>query len=490
MTPQWLLLLALTIPLIAAALISALDRHPNLRESVTVVASLLLCAVNLMLLNLWQNNVYPALSLTEPIPGLEIAFSVNGLGIIFAVLASSLWGVTGIYAIGYLRSHNEHHQTRFFMLFAIAITGVMAVAYSANLFTLFIFYEFITICTYPLVTHTKTEPAKLGGRRYLLILMGTSIGFFLPAIVYVWSTTGHVSFTIGGILPAGTSPIAITLLMLFFLFGIAKAGLMPFHKWLPGAMVAPTPVSALLHAVAVVKAGVFSIAKVVIYIIGPDNVLGALGYDLLLLLPIVTIILASLVALTRDNLKERLAYSTISQLSYIILGLLLANSAGLLGANLHIVMHAMAKITLFFAAGAILVTTHKARVSELNGLAKQMPITFVFFTIGCLSIIGLPLFGGMWSKWYLLQGAIAQSSTIGWIAMTTLLVSSLLNISYLLIIPINAWCKAPLHDVAFKEAPKSCLIAMAIPTLLTVILFFYPLPLMQILDLALSGAKP
>jgi multicomponent Na+:H+ antiporter subunit D len=271
-------------------------------------------------------------------------------------------------------------------------------------------------------------------------------------------------------------PAWVLPLLALFILGIGKAGVMPLHRWLPSAMVAPTPVSALLHAVAVVKAGVFSVVKVVVFIFGTDFITESGANEILLWFPLVTIVLASFIALGKDNLKERLAYSTVSQLSYIVLGVMLATKNAVVGASMHIAMHAFGKIALFFAAGAILVTMHKKAVSELDGMGKAMPFTFTVFTIGTLSILGIPFFGGMWSKWYLLSGTLGYQSSdfMYWTVLIALSLSTLLNTYYLLSIPMRAFfINNPLYT-EIQEAPKACLIGMAIPTLLTLYLFFDP----------------
>ncbi len=474
---SYVLMLTLLLPIFGAVVISKLGKVPNIREGVTLLTALSLFTLNIYLLIHQQDAIQAGFIVAEPIDGLAISFAFNAFGVMFALIASGLWIATSIYAMGYMRAHKENHQTRFYTLFAVAIAGVMAVAYSENLFTLFIFYEFLTISTYPLVTHSGNRDAKRGGRKYILILMGSSILFFLPAMIITWYTAGSLEFVQGGMLKGSLDSAYVLPLLLLFILGISKAGVMPLHRWLPAAMVAPTPVSALLHAVAVVKAGVFSVVKVVVFIFGTDFITASDANDLLILLPAFTIIAASLIALTKDNLKERLAYSTISQLSYIVLGAMIANQLAIVGASMHIAMHAFAKIALFFAAGAILVTTHKKYVSQLDGLGRQMPITFTIFTIGSLSIIGLPFFGGMWSKWYLLSGGIQfeGSQFVYWIILITLSVSSMLNIFYLLSIPMKAFFTVPSNEkTQIKEAPIACLIGMAIPTVMTIYLFFDP----------------
>jgi multicomponent Na+:H+ antiporter subunit D len=462
----------LGVPLLGALLVALSGRWPNLREAVTLATGGVLLTVVISLLPGVLAGDRPSVILIETLPGLPIALSAEPLGMLFALIAASLWIVTSIYAIGYMRGHHETNQTRFYAAFAVAIASTMGVAFADNMFTLFLFYEALTISTYPLVTHAGTEEAKRGGRTYLGILIGTSIAFQLLALGWTWSVTGTLDFTEGGIFSGDTPAWLIGVLYALFVFGIGKAALMPFHRWLPAAMVAPTPVSALLHAVAVVKAGVFTVLKVTVYLFGLDTIVSAAANEWLLYVAGATILLASLVAMTRDNLKARLAYSTVSQLGYIVLGALLATQLGILGGSMHIAMHAFAKITLFFAAGAILVAAHKTEVSQLDGLGRQMPLTFAAFAIGALSIIGLPPFAGLWSKWYL---ALATIETGHWVLLGVLLLSSLLNIAYLLAIPARAFFCAPAEaSTGIKEAPTACLIAMGITSAACVYFFFFP----------------
>ena len=478
--PTHSLLLSMLLPVLAVFGIIILDRRPNLREAVSIGISVLVIALVFNLYRLFNNGVAVEFSLIEILPGFAIAFKLEALGMLFALVAASLWLVTIIYAIGYMRSHHEENQTRFYACFAIAISSVLGVAYSANLFTLFIFYEVLTLSTYPLVTHAGTEEAKRGGRTYLAILLGTSIAFFLFAIIGTAVVAGTLDFTPGGIFPEGTSTTIASLLLVLFVFGVGKAAIMPFHRWLPAAMVAPTPVSALLHAVAVVKAGVFTLIKIGVFIFGLEFMNTLASTDFLLYLAGASVVIASLIAMRQDNLKKRLAYSTVSQLSYITAGVLLATEAGIVGGAMHIAMHAFGKITLFFCAGAILVSLHKTRVSELRGIGWQMPITMLAFLIGTISIIGLPPGGGTWSKWYLLTGALdAQHIVI----MGVLMVSSLLNIVYLMPIPILAFmpvAKKAEVKPPLQEAPWPSLLALSFTALMCIALFVYPQPLYEL----------
>ena len=396
----------------AAAVVSNLifRNSPNLRDGLTLGAAIATFLVVLNILATVGNTTTETFVLFEVMPGLDLAFSVEPLGMMFAILASGLWIVTHVYGIGYMRGNNEDDHARFFACFSFAIFSVMGIAFAANMFTLFLFYEVLTLSTYPLVAHKGTLAAVKGARTYLSILIGTSIGLQLVAVIWTYAIAGTLDFTRGGILEGLIAGPAVAILLALYAFGIGKAALMPFHRWLPAAMVAPTPVSALLHAVAVVKAGVFTMLKVGIYIFGIDF-LAATGASVWLMwLAAFSIIASSVIALTKDNLKARLAYSTISQLSYITLGVALATSMGILGGSLHVVMHAMGKITLFMCAGSIYVATHKTNISQMTGLGRAMPITFIAFLIGSLSIIGLPPLGGSWSKWLLIMGCLLYTS--------------------------------------------------------------------------------
>ena len=483
---EQLIILSILLPLLAAGLIILADKRPNLRETITLITASIVAIVVTTLTMRVLAGERPAFDLFEVVPGINVGFSIEPLGMLFALVAATLWLVTSVYAIGYMRGHNEKNQTRFYAVFSIAISSALAAAFSGNMFTLFLCYEILTISTYPLVTHAGTSEARRSGRIYLGILLGTSIGFQLLAILITWSVAGTLDFKHGGILSGKLDPVYAGILYALFIFGVGKAAVMPFHKWLPAAMVAPTPVSALLHAVAVVKAGVFTILKVTIYIFGSDFITSSGASDWLVWFAALTILFASLIAMTKDNLKARLAYSTISQLSYIVLGALIAVEMSLIGASMHIVMHAFAKITLFFAAGAILVAAHKKNISDMSGLGRAMPVTFIAFTIGSLSIIGLPPFGGMWSKWYLALGTV---QTEQWILLAILMSSSLLNIAYLLPISIRAFFAKPKEGPVYtevKEAPLSMLIAMGFTALACIALFFYPDPFY---NLALDAAK-
>ena len=466
------LLLTLALPLTAAVLTGLFGRRPNVRDVTTLLAGALTFLVVASLVPGVMSGLRPEAVLFEVLPGARIAFRLEPLGMLFALVASGLWIVTTLYSIGYMRSHNEGHQTRFFACFAVAIFAALGVALAGNMFTLFVFYEVLTLSTYPLVSHQGNETARRGARVYLGVLLTTSIALLLPAVIWTYTIAGTLDFTEGGILAGKADNLTLGILLALYAFGIGKAALMPFHRWLPAAMVAPTPVSALLHAVAVVKAGVFTVMKVAVYIFGIDLLASTHISVWLMYAAALTIMLSSLIAMTKDNLKARLAYSTISQLSYIVLGAMLATGAGVIGGSMHIAMHAVGKITLFFCAGAIYITAKKTEVSDMRGIGRIMPVTTLAFLIGALSVIGVPPMGGSWSKWYLALGAIDAQQTM---LVGVLMVSSLLNIAYLLPIPIRGFFFAPEGDASptIKEAPLFCLVPLCATAAGCVVLFFY-----------------
>jgi len=463
---------SLAVPVAGALGIALAGRWPNLREAVTLAtaAALLYCVAGLVPTVLAGG--IPQLYLVEMLPGIPLGLRVEPLGMLFALVASTLWILNSLYSIGYMRGNDEPHQTRFYVCFALSLFATMGIAFSSNLLTLFLFYEILTLVTWPLVTHHGDEEARKSGRLYLGLLLGTSILLLLPAIIVTWQLAGTLEFTPGGILKgAGMSSGALGGLLALFMFGIGKAALMPFHRWLPAAMVAPTPVSALLHAVAVVKAGVFAVVKVIVYVFGIDFLSGVRAADWLPTVAGFTIVAASVIALRSDNLKRRLAYSTVGQLSYVVLAAAILAPLSVAGAALHIAAHAVSKITLFFAAGAIYTAAHKTEVSQLDGIGRRMPWTMGAFTVGALSLIGVPPFIGFVSKWYMLQGIFAGGHAT---AAAVLLVSTVLNAAYFLPIVYAAFFRPSPAGETHGEAPLPMVIALTATAAGTMALFFYP----------------
>jgi len=483
--PELAIPLSLVVPLIGFVAIWRLGPSPNLREGATLVTGGALLTLVVSIFAAVGAGARPEVTVWTMINGLSVSFHAEPLGAMFALIASGLWIVNSVYSVGYMRGTNEKNQTRFYMCFAVAIASAMGVACAANLFTLFIFYEVLTLSTFPLVTHKGNDDARRGGRVYLGILMATSIGLLLPAIVWTYAITQTTDFAPGGILSAhadAAAPVAGVLLGLFA-FGIGKAAVMPVHPWLPNAMVAPTPVSAFLHAVAVVKAGVFSILKIAVYIFGVDFLSETGVAEPYMWIAAGSILLASAIAMNKDNLKARLAFSTVSQLSYVTLGAMLATSMGVMGAGLQIAAHALGKMTLFMCAGAIYVAHHKTLVSQLDGMGRAMPITFGAFFVGALSIIGLPPLAGSWPKFFLMLGA-ADAGQLAVIAV--LMISSLLNIVYLTPIVLRGfYVKAPEGEdrpSRISEAPLLCLAPIIFTALGCIVLFFLATDLAAFLE--------
>ena len=363
--------LALAVPAVGAVLIAVFGRWPNVREAITLTTALILLIVVVSLVPPVMAGERPSVSLLTMLPGLSIQLTLEPLGMLFALIASSLWIVNSIYSIGYMRGNNEKNQTRFYVFFAIALACAMGIAFAGNLLTLLLFYEALTISTYPLVAHKGDAKTVRSARVYIGILLSTSIVLLIPAIVWTYIAAGTLDFVPGGVLDGKMQGPAVGLLLGLYVFGIGKAAVMPVHRWLPAAMVAPTPVSALLHAVAVVKAGVFTITKVIVYTFGVEFLFSEPSSGWLVYVAAFTIIVASVVALRQTNLKRLLAYSTIAQLSYVVMATAVLKPLSEIGAAIHMVSHAFGKITLFFAAGAIYTASKKIDITELRGIGRR-----------------------------------------------------------------------------------------------------------------------
>jgi multicomponent Na+:H+ antiporter subunit D len=485
-TPETAILMAIGLPVVGALAIVLAGRiSPNLRETVTLVTAAALIWVVWGLLPTLMAGGRPSVHLSQVMPGLDIAFTVEPLGMLFAALASGLWIINSIYSIGYMRGNQENNQTRFFTCFALALAATMGVAFAGNLFTLFLFYELLTLSTYPLVAHKGDAATVRSARVYLGVLLSTSIGLLLPAIIWTYSVAGTGDFTAGGILAGKLNDPQIGLLLGLFVFGIAKAAVMPVHRWLPAAMVAPTPVSALLHAVAVVKAGVFAITKIIVYVFGIDFLFSSPSSGWLLYVAAFTIIAASLIALRQTNIKRLLAYSTIAQLSYVVMAAAVLKPLAEVGAAIHIVAHAFGKITLFFAAGAIYVASKKTEIYQLRGIGRRMPWTMAAFTIGALSMIGVPPTAGFVSKWFILAGAFEANNLV---AVFTIIASTVLNAAYFLPILYLAWFEAEDNGAReHGEAPLAAVLALCLTALLTLAFFLFNGPVIELERQVLRG---
>lgn len=449
------------------------ERSKNLREMWTILASVVkFIIVSSMIPTVLQGKLieYTIISLA---PGLLLQFRVDAFGLLFGILASSLWIATSFYSIGYMRGLNEHAQTRYFFCFAIAISATMGIAFAGNLITLFVFYEVLTMATYPLVSHKETPEAIKGGRKYLVYTLTAGVVILLTMAI-IYRLTGTLDFKPGGFISGYASADMIKFLFVALVMGFGvKAAIMPLHEWLPTAMVAPTPVSALLHAVAVVKAGVFGVLRALLYVFGPK-----LLYDMGLWIVLAyfvsfTILISCFFALAQDNIKRRLAFSTINNLSIVVLGAALLTSSSIKGGMLHMAYHGFMKITLFFVAGAIYVKTHKENVSQLDGLGRQMPLTMGSFAIGAMGVAGIPPLCGFISKWYLCLGSLEAHEIV---FLFVFLASALLDAAFFFPIIYGAFFKKPKEDVNtnFNEASMFMVIPLMLTALASIILGIFP----------------
>ncbi len=437
----WLPLLILLSSLVPGLIIFLLrEQSHRLRTWLNLCGALAkLLLVGWMIWGVFHEQLYETRWTLAP--GLDLVLHADALSVLFVTLSTVLWLVTTVYAIGYLE--NGPHRSRFFGFFSLCVTATVGLALAGNLFTFVIFYELLTLATYPLVAHKGTPEAVRGARIYLTYTLAGGV-LLLVGAVWLRSIAGPLDFAQGGILGQipGLDPLTLSWIFGLLIAGLGvKAALVPLHGWLPQAMVAPAPVSALLHAVAVVKAGAFGMVRVVYDVYGVEYA-DALG----LLAPLgalaaFTILYGSVKALSQDHLKKRLAYSTISQVSYIALGTAVLGPLATVGGVVHLVHQGVMKITLFFAAGNYAETLGIHRVSEMDGVGRRMPGTTLAFTIGALGMIGLPPVAGFVSKWYLGLGALEAGAGV-WV-LPVLVASSLLNAAYFLPILYRAWFKTP-----------------------------------------------
>jgi multicomponent Na+:H+ antiporter subunit D len=479
--------LAVMVSMAAVPLILLSSKSPNTREFWTLAAAFVKFGLVFSLLPAVLDGRIAEFTIVQIAPGIDLQLRADSMGMFFALVASSLWILTSFYSIGYVRGANEKAQTRYFASFAICLSATIGIAFSANLLTFLIFYEILTLATYPLVVHKETDEAYRSGRMYLIYALTAGV-LLIAAIGWTYIMAGSVDFVPGGLL-SGILQDSATAKVLFILFiaGVGvKAGIMPLHSWLPRAMVAPTPVSALLHAVAVVKSGVFGVIRVVGFVFGPEA-MQAFGLNLILaVFAGTTILVASLIALKQDNLKARLAYSTVGHLSYIVLGVALVSVDGFMGGIMHLANHATMKITLFFCAGAIYVNLHKTEISQLDGIGRAMPWTMGMFTIGALGLAGVPPINGFVSKWFLCLGALQADQLI---VVVIFVLSGLLNAAYFFPIIHRAFLRKGDESIAHHgEAPLLMVVPICIVGTLSLLFGFFPNMLFHFYDLASTVA--
>jgi len=488
-----ILIYALLPSLITSIILPLFRNKPNLRDSITVIATIITFLIVISLIPPVLNGEKIAITLFKFAEGITFTLKLDAFGMFFALVTSTLWVATNIYAIGYMRGLKEHAQTRFFVFFTISIFAAIGVAFSGNLITLFIFYEILSIVTYPLVIHEEDPKSMRSGTEYMIYLMVASMLLQLTAILLIYGITGTLEFNDGGIatLAQGSSMILYAI-FLMLMFGYAKAAIFPVHSWLPAAMVAPTPVSALLHAVAVVVAGVFCVMRTVFDVFGP-NLMYTLHLNIILgAFAAFTLLAAIFFGITQDNLKRRVAYSTVSQLSVMMLGAALLTNAGMTGGILHIASHSFGKIVLFFVAGAIFVATHKKLISEMDGIGRRMPITMMTFAIGTCAMIATPLTLASISKEMLLEGALAGDY---WIFFFVFLLAGLLDTFYFFPIIYKAFFKKPKKEneeeySRFKEANILVLAPTVGVAILVIGFYISPFPFLNLAEEKISYVNP
>ncbi|MFV9878252.1 MAG: proton-conducting transporter membrane subunit [Anaplasma ovis] len=487
-----LLLSAVLLPFASAALILALRNVRRAHEVLTLASSCTLVPILYRIYVLCAGSKGGAVLRYEMTSSLCIALQPEALGIMFALMVSLLWLITNVYTICYMNktdSKNACHHPVFYACFAASIGCTLCVAFSGNIATLFIAYEMLTACTYPLIIHGLSASSIAGGRFYLKTLLCTSMLFFLPAVIMICGLNGAAGLFGTASFISETHPAFLPILLILLCYGVTKAAIVPAHVWLPEAMVAPTPVSALLHAVAVVKSGVFTIIKITVYVLG---VRGMGEYyatvsetiyncNVLMYLSAATIIVGSIMAMRQSNLKKLLAYSTVSQLSYITLAVSMYTDGAIRAAVLQMVCHAFAKITLFFSAGAIYAVTGKTSVKEINGIGRAMPLTIAAFCIGALAMIGVPPASTFWGKFSILSEAMGNGHIM---VVLTMVASTLLNTLYFVPIIYRAFFIKPSakSGSSQKEAPVPMLAAMMATSACTITLFLHPNIVFGVLD--------
>ena len=481
-------LLAVAVALLGAVLIAATRRSPNLRDGCSLATAALMLVITLTMIPAVLDGKtlrYSLVSFTTP-PDIAIAFRVDAMGLVFALHAALLWIVISPYCIGYMRTLGERAQTRCLLCIALVMAAAMGVSFSANLLTLYLFYEMASLCAYPLEVNAETEEAYSKGNKYVFYVFAWG-KLFLLACLLAYGISGTLDFDPKGVFASTTAPLLLTLTFLLFLIGVTKAVIVPFHAWLPPASHGPAAFIPI-YQICGCAVGAFAILRAIHYLFGL-KVLEALDLGIALLVAAsLSIIVASAIALRKDDLKARLIYGTIGQISFTLFGAALLVQSGFTGGLLQFVALALGMTTLFFCAGAIFVASRKTRVSELNGIGKKMPLTMAAFAIGAFSVIGLPPFIGFTSKWHLALGA---AETGQFYAIAVLAVGTILSAAYLLPIVYAAFFKnLPAGEQAVRrEAPATMLVPLIVAATGTTVLFFAPSLFLDLAGIAWGDVK-
>jgi multicomponent Na+:H+ antiporter subunit D len=477
--------LAVAVTFLGAIVVALTPRWPNIRDGSSLVTAALMLVITLsMIPAVLDGNTlrYTLWSLSIP-SSLSIAFRVDAMGLLFAVHAALMWIVIAPYSIGYMRTLNEQAQTRYSLCIALVMAATMGVSFADNLLTLYIFYEAASLFVYPMVVHYGNNDAWAKGNTYVFYVFAVG-KFYLLACLLAYGLSGTLDFSPQGFFPPDVDATLLIVAFILFLVGITKAVIVPFHAWLPPAMFGPVP-TITIHHVGGVGVGAFVVLRTAYFMFGADT-LKELNLGLpLMVAASITIVVASVIAMTKDDLKARLIYSTIGQISYTLFGAALLAPAGLTGGLLQIVTHAFGKTTLFFCVGAIIVASGKTKVSELNGIGRKMPFTMAAFAIGAFSVIGFPPFTGFTSKWYLFLGAAEAEQ---YYAVGVLAVSSILSAFYLLPIVYAAFFKdlPPGENGERREAPAIMLVPLLLTAVGTMLLFFVPSLFIDLADIVMG----
>ena len=421
---------------------------------------------------------------------LGITFKIDGLGTVFAAMVSFLWPLATVYASEYMK--HEGKMQKFFAFYLMTFGVTVGLAFSANMLTMYLCYEGLTFITLPLVTHSMDKRAEYAGKKYLIYSVGGASLSFIGMMIMLFYT-GSIEFRYGGIVTAGEPVLLVAYLLMFIGFGV-KAAIFPLHGWLPAASVAPTTVTALLHAVAVVKAGVFAIMRTTFYFFGPFLLKGTWVQNVVMTMAIITVCFGSWSAAKSRHLKRRFAYSTVSQLAYITFGITLMSAESFKGSMAHMLFHGIIKIVLFYTAGAILYTNHKEFVDDIEGYANKMPKTFFLFTVSSFALIGIPPMPGFLSKYTLATAAIKELSPdniLPLLGVCALMFSAFMTAVYLIEIITKAYFPSKHLDKEelshVKEASPRLFVPMAVITAVMVSIIFWATPLFNFLETVAKG---
>lgn len=485
-----MMLVVILIPILGGALIPLIPFKNRRHMTISLEAVVVLTSI--LVVSLLMHRPEEALDVVHFTNNLSISFRIDGMTMIFAGLVAVLWPLATLYSFEYMK--HEGHERYFFMFYTMTYGVTLGIAFAEDLLTLYFFYELLTLVTVPLVVHTLSREAILASRKYLYYSLGGAAFAFI-GLIFIMTYGSSLDFTYGGVLDPSriggkTDVLLLVYVFAFFGFGV-KAAVCPFNSWLPQAGVAPTPVTALLHAVAVVKSGAFAIIRLTYYCYGTEFLLGSWAQTVVMVVVIFTIVYGCSRAVKETHLKRRLAYSTISNLSYILFGAVMMTPLGLVGALSHMVFHAFMKICSFFCAGAVMYKTGKSYVHELTGMGRKMPKVFGIFTIASLALMGVPGLAGFVSKFNLAKAAVMSDNWLTYVGIAALLLSALLTAIYMLSIVVRAFF--PNKDFDYNtlknvEDPNwYMLIPLAVFAAVIIYFGLYPRTIMQLITDVANG---